>query len=106
MLIPLGYPRSTLLVRPGSATCGRRRRRGFGWETPTSIRCGILPTGEEQTVTLMPSRASSAAGAMAVVAALCYLAAVVIALPLGVAGVVKEEYCEIPWPPPISSFSP
>ena len=47
-------------------------------------------------MTLMPSRASSAAGAMAIVASLCYLAAVVIALPLGVAGVVKEEYCAIP----------
>ncbi len=33
---------------------------------------------------------------MAVVAAICYIAAVVIALPLGVAGVVKEEYCAIP----------
>ncbi len=33
---------------------------------------------------------------MAVVAAICYVAAVVIALPLGVSGVIKEEYCAIP----------
>jgi hypothetical protein len=47
-------------------------------------------------MTLMPSRRAGAAGAMTVVAAICYVAAVVIALPLGVSGVIKEEYCAIP----------
>ena len=47
-------------------------------------------------MTLMPSRRAGAAGALAVVAALCYVAAVLIALPLGVSGVIKEEYSVIP----------
>ena len=47
-------------------------------------------------MTLMPSRRAGAAEALAVVAALCYVAAVLIALPIGVAGVIKEEYSVIP----------
>jgi hypothetical protein len=47
-------------------------------------------------MSLMASRRSSAASGLATLAALLYVAAVVIALPLGVKGVIDEKYCAIP----------
>ncbi len=95
ILVPIGYPRVTLLVRPWVTACGRTPRRGCGWAMPTSIPCGILPTMTQDLEALPPQRLAPQPSPLAR-AALCYVAAVVIALPLGVSGVIEEKYCAIP----------
>lgn len=45
---------------------------------------------------IMRSGRASAAGGLAMLSGLFYVAAVVIALPLGVPGIVDEKYCAIP----------